>query len=70
MNNQVPSSNSWDQRDPFWTLMLLAGLAFLVWWVFFRKDGGVAAIPTAALPVPSAVPLEPQSLISTWSPLS
>jgi hypothetical protein len=50
-------NSSWLDH-PFLLLLGLAGLAFLIWFLFFRKGGGVLA---SALPAPP--------LVSPWVPL-
>lgn len=69
MNNETRPSQSSDQLDPFWILMLLVCLAFLIWWLFFRKDRGAALIPAASLAAQAIAPPAPASLVSQWSPL-
>jgi LPXTG-motif cell wall-anchored protein len=55
------NDQSWFQQHPILTLLGLAGLAFLVWFFFFRKHGAAAALP--------ALQEAPEILVSSWSPL-
>jgi hypothetical protein len=57
----IPGNDSWFDRHPVLTLVvLLAGAALLLWFLFFRKGEVKLAAPAAPIP---------QSLVSVWSPL-